>query len=75
MSAWEVLLVAFSVSLDAFALSVAGALTSRKKTAINAFLAAGFFGGFQFLMPIAGFFAAAAASSMMSSQAASARSK
>ena len=59
MSVWEVLLIAFSVSLDAFALSVAGALTSRQKTIKNALLAAGFFGGFQFFMPLAGFLAAA----------------
>ena len=58
MSVWEVLLIAFSVSLDAFALSVAGALTSRRKTVHNALLAAGFFGGFQFFMPLAGFLAA-----------------
>jgi len=60
MTPWEILLVAFSVSLDAFALSVAGALTSRRRTATNALLAAGFFGGFQFFMPLAGFLAAAA---------------
>ena len=59
MSVWEILLVAFSVSLDAFALSVAGALTSRQKTFHNALLAAGFFGGFQFFMPLAGYLAAA----------------
>ena len=58
MSIWEVLLIAFSVSLDAFALSVAGALTSRQKTIKNALLAAGFFGGFQFFMPLAGYLAA-----------------
>ena len=58
MSFWEVLLIAFSVSLDAFALSVAGALTSRQKTIKNALLAAGFFGGFQFFMPLAGYLAA-----------------
>ncbi len=59
MSVWEVLLVAFSVSLDAFALSVAGALTSRKKTFHNVLLAAGFFGGYRFFMPLAGYCAAA----------------
>ena len=58
MTFWEILLVAFSVSLDAFALSVAGALTSREKTIHNALLAAGFFGGFQFFMPLAGYLAA-----------------
>jgi len=59
MTFWEILLIAFSVSLDAFALSVAGALTSRQKTTTNALLAAGYFGGFQFFMPLAGFLAAA----------------
>ena len=44
MTAWEVLLIAFSVSLDAFALSVAGALTSSQSLRRNALLAAGFFG-------------------------------
>ena len=58
MSVWEILLIAFSVSLDAFALSVAGALTSRRGTIHNALLAAVFFGGFQFFMPLAGFLAA-----------------
>ena len=60
MRFYETLLIAFGVSLDAFAVSAAGALTSRRKTIVNALLAAGFFGGFQFLMPLAGFFAAAA---------------
>lgn len=60
MSAVEALLIAFGVSLDAFALSVSGALTCRRgETAKCALKAAGFFGGFQFLMPVAGFFAAA----------------
>lgn len=59
MDLWATLLIAFSVSLDAFALSVAGALTSRQSLRRNALLAAGFFGGFQFLMPLAGFLAAA----------------
>ena len=55
MTVWELLLIAFSVSLDAFALSVAGALTSTRSLRRNALLAAGFFGGFQFLMPLLGF--------------------
>ena len=55
----EALLIAFSVSLDAFALSVSGALTCRRgETAECALKAAGFFGGFQFFMPLVGFFAA-----------------
>ena len=60
MNVVEALLIAFSVSLDAFALSVSGALTCRRgETAMCALKAAGFFGGFQFFMPLAGFFAAA----------------
>lgn len=56
----EALLIAFSVSLDAFALSVSGALSCRREeTALCALKAAGFFGGFQFFMPLVGFFAAA----------------
>ena len=55
----EALLIAFSVSLDAFALSVSGALSCRRdETAMCALKAAGFFGGFQFVMPLIGFFAA-----------------
>ena len=51
----EALLIAFSVSLDAFALSVSGALTCRREeTAECALKAAGFFGGFQFFMPLVG---------------------
>ena len=58
MTPWETLLIAFSVSLDAFALSVAGALGSTQSLRRNALLAAVFFGGFQFIMPLAGFAAA-----------------
>ena len=60
MNVVEALLIAFSVSLDAFALSVSGALTCRREeTAMCALKAAGFFGGFQFFMPLVGFYAAA----------------
>ena len=60
MNVFEALLIAFSVSLDAFALSVSGALTCRREeTAMCALKAAGFFGGFQFFMPLIGFYAAA----------------
>ena len=57
MSIREVLILAFSVSLDAFAVSIAGAAGDRRFRR-NAALAALFFGGFQFLMPLAGFFPA-----------------
>ena len=62
MSLWEILLIAFGVSVDAFAVSVGGAMGCRRGSWRNGFNAALFFGGFQFLMPLAGFFAAAAMS-------------
>jgi putative Mn2+ efflux pump MntP len=59
MRCWEILLLAFSVSIDAVAVSAAGMTCagnfSRRHCAFNA---AVFFGGFQFLMPVAGFFEA-----------------
>ena len=59
MSPLEILLIAFGVSVDAFAVSVGGALGDRNGHAVrNAFHAALFFGGFQLLMPAGGFFAA-----------------
>ena len=57
MSLRDVLILAFSVSLDAFAVSIAGAAGDGRFRR-NAALAALFFGGFQFLMPLAGFFPA-----------------
>ncbi len=56
MNLWEILIIAVSVSLDALAVSVSGGLVSGKKRQWrNAFNAALFFGGFQFLMPLIGF--------------------
>ena len=59
MSLAEILTIAFGVSVDAFAVSVGGALGERSGHAVrNALYAALFFGGFQLLMPVGGFFAA-----------------
>jgi len=55
MSLWEILIISFGVSLDAFAVSMAGALLDREHPARHAALAALFFGGFQILMPLGGF--------------------
>lgn len=53
---WEVILIAVSVSLDAFAVSIGGALCDRTgRMWRNAAWAALFFGGFQILMPLIGF--------------------
>jgi putative Mn2+ efflux pump MntP len=58
MTLLEILLIAFGVSVDAFAVSVGGAMGCSKNSWRNNFNAGLFFGGFQFLMPVAGFFAA-----------------
>ena len=58
MTLLEILLIAFGVSVDAFAVSVGGAMGCSKNSWRNSFNAGLFFGGFQFLMPVAGFFAA-----------------
>ena len=62
MNFLEIFLIALGVSVDAFAVSVGGAMGCRRSSWRNGCNAALFFGGFQFLMPIAGFFAAAARS-------------
>ncbi len=59
MGIFEVLLIAVGVSIDAFAVSVGGALCDRTgRRWRNALWAALFFGSFQVLMPVIGFFAA-----------------
>lgn len=62
MNLLEILLISFGVSVDAFAVSVGGAMGCHKNSWRNGCNAALFFGGFQFLMPVAGFFAAASLS-------------
>lgn len=55
----EILLIAFGVSIDAAAVSASGSLCPGKYTKRHcAFNAALFFGGFQFFMPLVGFYAA-----------------
>jgi len=55
----ELLIIAFGVSVDAFAVSAGGALCPATLPRSSCALRAGlFFGGFQFLMPVAGYFAA-----------------
>lgn len=68
MGILEVLLIAVSVSIDAFAVSVSGALCDRSgRRWRNAFWAALFFGSFQILMPVIGFFAAVLLAGVVSS--------
>lgn len=56
MSFIEILLIALGVSVDAFSVAVSGSFCDRTGRVLrNASRAALYFGGFQFLMPLAGF--------------------
>jgi len=52
----ELLIIAIGVSMDAFAVSICKGLSVRKIRPKHAVLTAVWFGGFQALMPLAGFF-------------------
>lgn len=51
------ILLAFALSLDAFAVSVTSGVTIKNLKIRNAFKIAAFFGGFQALMPVVGYLA------------------
>ena len=55
MTPWEILLISFGVSIDALAVSVAASLADRGDRFRHGAMAALYFGGFQTLMPLAGF--------------------
>jgi len=60
MNIIDVLLISFGVAVDAFAVSVGGSVSDRRgRLVVNGMMAALFFGGFQILMPLAGYGAAA----------------
>ena len=68
MSFIEILLIAFGVSVDAFSVAVGGSFCDRTgKVLRNALRAALYFGGFQFLMPLAGFLASGMIAGFVSS--------
>lgn len=54
----QTLLIAVSVSMDAFAVSIGKGLTVKKLRGIDACKTALWFGGFQALFPLLGYFAA-----------------
>ena len=54
MSYFDLSIIAFSVSLDAFALALCCGLAKHKNSIKSALLIGCFFGGFQALMPLAG---------------------
>ncbi len=56
MSFVELLLVAVGLSMDAFAVSVCKGLSVKKLGVKHALIAGAYFGGFQFLMPVIGWF-------------------
>ena len=58
MGFWELLLLAFGVSMDAFAVSVCKGLCMKKSALKTSVVCGTWFGGFQALMPLAGFFLA-----------------
>lgn len=56
MTIWEIILIAVGVSMDAFAVAVCKGIESKEKTLKTAILCGSWFGFFQFLMPVIGFF-------------------
>jgi manganese efflux pump family protein len=54
LDALTILLIAFGLAMDAFAVSIANGLTIKGNRKQAALLTAVFFGGFQMLMPLAG---------------------
>ena len=58
MGVWEILLIAVGVSMDAFAVSICKGLSVRKLRSRHAFAVSMWFGGFQALMPLIGYFIA-----------------
>lgn len=56
MGIWELLLLAVGLSMDAFAVSICKGLASKKATLKNMLCCGLWFGGFQALMPLIGFY-------------------
>ena len=56
MGFWELFLLAVGVSMDAFAVSICKGLAMKKTTLGSMATVGGWFGGFQALMPLIGFF-------------------
>lgn len=56
MDAITIILIAFGLAMDAFAVSIANGMTINTKRRQSALLTGAFFGGFQMLMPAIGWF-------------------
>jgi len=55
MGLWEIFVIGIGLSMDAFAVSVCKGLSMKQMDRKQAILAGLYFGGFQFLMPLAGY--------------------
>ena len=56
MTLFDLILIAISLSVDAFAVSICKGLSVRKVSLSHALICGVWFGGFQFLMPTLGYF-------------------
>ena len=56
MTFWEILLLAIGVSMDAFAVSIGKGLTAKRASWREALTVGLWFGGFQALMPVIGYY-------------------
>ena len=56
MEFWDILLIAFGLAMDAFAVSVCKGLTLPHRDLKSTLIIAGYFGVFQAVMPLIGFF-------------------
>lgn len=56
MSFWEILLLAVGVSMDAFAVSIGKGLSAKRASWREALIVGLWFGGFQALMPVIGYY-------------------
>ena len=53
---WELIVIAIGLAMDAFAVSICKGLSTEKATPSRALIAGAYFGGFQAVMPVAGYF-------------------
>lgn len=56
MKIWEIILIALGVSMDAFAVSICKGISCKEKPLKTGVICGAWFGFFQFLMPVIGFF-------------------
>ena len=56
MSIIEIILLSFGLAMDAFAVSICKGLTLKKMDWKKSLIAGGYFGAFQAIMPLIGYF-------------------